>query len=80
MRVIDVVTKFCKKELYVSTFCIGVELNQFFPLFVDVVTGEKVIKEFKDETLFCLDPRHFAKENAFSKQKLNYGRRKRHAH
>jgi hypothetical protein len=80
MKVVDVVTRFCKKKLYVSTFCIGVELNQFFPLLVEVVTGEKLIKEFKDENLFCLDSKHSIKENAFSKQKLNYGRRKRHQH
>jgi hypothetical protein len=77
MRTIEVLKNRCKIKLFVSTFCIGVELNQFFPKFVDVVVGEQIVKRYKDPGLYMVDKINFQKENAFSKQKLNYESRAR---
>lgn len=77
MRTIEVLKNRCKIKLFVSTFCIGVELNQFFPKFVEVVVGEQVVKRYKDPGLYMIDKLNFQKENAFSKQTLNYESRAR---
>lgn len=72
MKFIEVLKNRCKVRLYVATYCIGVELNQFFPKYVDVTVGEMIVKRYKDPGQYMLDKLQFRKTNAFSKQKLNY--------
>ena len=75
MRAVTVFKDQCKKKLFIGTYCIGVELNQLFPKFVDIVVGEKIEKRYKTSDEFSVSSLHFVQTNAFSKQKLNYNRR-----
>ena len=75
IRAITVFRDQCKKKLFIGTYCVGVELNQFFPKFVEVTVGERVEKRYKNPHDFIISAHHFSSTNAFSKQTLNYGRR-----
>ena len=75
IRSITVFSDMCKKKLFIGTYCIGVELNQFFPMFVEVAVGQRVEKRYKDPHDFVVSAHHFSSTHAFSKQTLNYGRK-----
>ena len=77
VRSITVFANQCKKNLFIGTYCVGIELNQLFPKFVDVAVGERVLKRYKDPHEFVVSAHHFSTTNAFSKQTLNYGKRAR---
>lgn len=70
----------CKVRVFTSVFCFGVKLDQLTFDFQSVVTGQVVVKRYKDPHEYLIDKTHFCKTNGFSKQKLNYGRRAKNRH
>lgn len=50
-------------------------MTQLFPQYISLVTGTQIVQRLTDTRRIPLQRHHSRQENAFSKQKLNYGKR-----
>jgi len=78
MEVVDVISNGIKKELFRLSFCIGISIDQFTPEYFNF-NAEIILSQALDrKQLFCntVRPLNWKSASSFSKQKMNYGRRK----
>jgi len=77
--IVDVVVNGIKKRVFSISFCVGISINQFTVEYFKF-NGEIVLSySLGPHKLFCntVCPLNWKTASSFSKQKMNYGRRKR---
>jgi len=79
MDVIEVVREGIRSKLFALSFCIGVSKDQLTFEYFNWTIENVISRTFTGEALFChsLKPLGWNDASSFSKQKMNYGRRKR---